>query len=77
MIHTHSLFHGVSPANLGGNLPYFFIDHFVRWYVSHPVTFFWTASLVPGKVQMLANHQLSLIHTWIKEIHVENFHYLL
>ena len=27
---THGLFHGISSANLAGNLP-FFVDRFVRW----------------------------------------------
>ena len=38
MISTHILFHGVSSDIFAGNLPYFFIDHFVRWHVSQNVT---------------------------------------
>ena len=34
---THSLFQGVSSASFAGNLPYFIIDRFVRWYVSQNV----------------------------------------
>ena len=34
---TNSLFHGISSANLAGNLPYFLFDNFVRWQVSQLV----------------------------------------
>ena len=42
MISKHSSFHGVSSVSLEGNLPFFFIDYFLLWYVSQLVTSFWT-----------------------------------
>ena len=46
---THSLFHGVSFTILSGILPYFSVDYFVCWHVSHPVTYFCMASLIIGQ----------------------------
>ena len=50
-ISTQSLFHGIYPPYLPGNLT--FLDHFVCWQMSQLVTYFWTDSLTKGSVKML------------------------
>ena len=40
IISTHSLLHGIYPANLAGNLPYFLFDRFVCWQVSQFLPYF-------------------------------------
>ena len=46
LISKHSLFHGIYSASLAGILPYFLIDRFVRWHMSHSVTFLRTAPIM-------------------------------
>ena len=60
---TQNLVHSVSSDRLGGSLPYCFVDFFVRWHMSHHVTFLWTAFLIPGQemfwqiiASVLSNH---------------------
>ena len=74
---THSLFRGVSLASLAVNLPYVFvwmlyvlksvtISHFLRYDVSYAVL-----------VQMLANHWLRYIHSWMKEMRMVPMQYVI
>ena len=65
MRYPHSLFYGISSANLVGNLPFFVVDCFVRWHMFHSMTSSWTIFLIPGhyKCWIIINSVLSN-HGW-------------
>ena len=44
-----NLFHDVSSASFTGNLPYIFVERFIRWHTSHLVTSLWKDSIIPER----------------------------
>ena len=72
---THSLFRGISLFYLDGNLSYLIFDRFVCWQVS-PFYFLPDGFSNYGPVQMLKNHHLHHIHSWMKDIRVVAMQYI-
>ena len=70
---TQRLFHSIYNAIFAGILPYFNIDCFVCWRMSHSMTSFITAYLMLA-VQILVSSCLLSIQYCIKEICVTSFH---
>ena len=70
--YTHSLFHGISSSSLADILPYFYWPFCVLEYVTFRY-FLIDGSSNVRPVQMLVNHCLHSIQSWMKEIHVITF----
>ena len=67
IIYIQSLLRGISTTLLAGNLPYFLFYGFVHWKVSQLLNFSDGFSN-DRTVQILENHRLRYIHSWMKYI---------